>query len=203
VKPDVSFLARLGIVAGLFLIIGSLILHRRDHQEPVRSGTASPLENSQTRIPPLSAVNPGGPLAAIPVTAGQPAMAPPFQPPLNSPHPDAVAFGSAVFPPEREPEVLLGFFEVYRERFGQFPAGEDNPQMMNALLGSNPARLNIFPSNHHRLDAEGALLDAWGTPFFFHQISRELLEVRSAGPDLEWYTTDDLVTPTSGRNRAP
>jgi hypothetical protein len=196
-KPDVSFFARLAVVTGLLLTAGTLLLHERDGVGPGITGATTSLETNQARVPPLT------PIPAGRLPADIPALTPPSPPPLNSPHPDAVSFGSAVFPPEREPEILLGFFRIYRERFGQFPAGEDNAEMMNALRGSNPGRLGIFTSNHPRLDADGALLDAWGTPFFFHHVSREWLEVRSAGPDREWYTADDLVTPTSDRNQAP
>jgi len=38
------------------------------------------------------------------------------------------------------------------------------------------------------------LVDAWGTPFFFHQLSGHEMEIHSAGPDKIMWTADDLVT---------
>ena len=40
---------------------------------------------------------------------------------------------------------------------------------------------------------EGELVDAWGTPYFFHQISGSEMEIHSAGPDKIMWTSDDLV----------
>ena len=44
------------------------------------------------------------------------------------------------------------------------------------------------------INPNGELVDSWGTPFFFHQLSSMDLEIRSAGPDRIMWTTDDLVT---------
>ena len=94
--------------------------------------------------------------------------------------------------------MLHGFFQLYRERFGSMPSGEDNAQFLNALRGRNPAALGIFPLAHPRLDSTGQLLDRWGTPYFFHALSRDHIQIRSAGPDRSFYTEDDVVYP---RNR--
>ncbi len=83
---------------------------------------------------------------------------------------------------EEEPRQLLVLFDFYRETFGSFPSGEDNAQFMNALRGANPDRLSIFPQTHPRLNRDGELLDHWGSPFFFHQISADHIEITSPGP---------------------
>jgi hypothetical protein len=44
------------------------------------------------------------------------------------------------------------------------------------------------------LNAEGELVDRWGTPYFFHQLSKTSMEIRSAGPSRQMGTTDDLIT---------
>jgi hypothetical protein len=41
------------------------------------------------------------------------------------------------------------------------------------------------------VNAAGELTDRWGTPFFFHQVSKAQMEVRSAGPDRRMWTADD------------
>lgn len=110
-------------------------------------------------------------------------------------HPSAIAFGSDATQAADEARQLYDLFNFYRESFGSFPSGEGNAQFMNALRGENPDRLPIFPGNHSRLNSEGALLDFWNTEFFFHQIAADRIEIRSAGPDSEFYTVDDIVAP--------
>lgn len=90
--------------------------------------------------------------------------------------------------------VVLNLFAHYRTRFRGFPVGEDNATFVNALTGNNPGRLAFINRDHPAIDAQGQLLDRWGEPFFFHLLGRDALEIRSAGPDRELYTADDLLT---------
>lgn len=127
-------------------------------------------------------------------TPARPATTPPDHLlPNPSGHPDAAAFGSPAIPPEREAVLLHGFLEAYRREFGSFPAGNENAHFLNALAGTNPAGLVIFPHNHPRVSNDGELLDSWGKPFHFHPVSRDHLEVRSGGPDGILFTADDLT----------
>ncbi len=89
--------------------------------------------------------------------------------------------------------MLLEILQAYRRVAGSFPTAEDNPQLMKTLRGEGPGGLMLFPSDHARYDADGALLDAWGTPFFFHHIGSQRIEIRSAGPDRTLYSADDIV----------
>jgi hypothetical protein len=138
--------------------------------------------------------------------AGRIALAPPEPATLaRVPSPPLAALlGAPQTPPEREPRIVLDLLILYRRAFGEFPAGETNVHFTNALRGANPERLPILPAGHPRLSAEGALCDAWGTPFFFHQISRSEVTVRSAGPDRVLFTADDALAetpaPPSGRH---
>jgi len=111
--------------------------------------------------------------------------------------PLADALGAAGASPGDEVRVVFELLQFYRREFGFFPAGEDNRQWMNALRGNNPDRLPILPSDHPRLDENGALLDAWASPFFIHQIARDRIEVRSAGPDGALFTGDDSLFPSA------
>jgi hypothetical protein len=90
--------------------------------------------------------------------------------------------------------VVLNLFTHYRSRFQGYPVGEDNATFVNALSGNNPGRLAFIRRDHPAIDAQGQLLDRWGEPFFFHLVERDSLEIRSAGPDRELYTQDDLLT---------
>lgn len=78
-----------------------------------------------------------------------------------------------------------------------FPGG-GNPVGMNseitaALTGRNRLRLDLIPSDHPAINEAGELCDRWGSPLIFHQISGHHMEMRSAGPDLQPYTGDDVV----------
>jgi hypothetical protein len=53
----------------------------------------------------------------------------------------------------------------------------------------------VLPPDLASIDAQGRLLDRWGTPYFFHAVSRTELEIRSAGPDGKLGTDDDVPLP--------
>ncbi len=81
----------------------------------------------------------------------------------------------------------------FRSHHGGNPVGE-NDEITAALLGANPKRLGYLNRNSAYIDAGGRLIDRWGTPYFFHAISAERMEVISAGPDLRHHTPDDITS---------
>ncbi len=91
--------------------------------------------------------------------------------------------------------ILKVLLAEYRRHLGQNPVG-DNSEIVAALLGGNERRLALLPPGEaaRLLDANGALLDRWGTPYFFHALSAEEMETRSAGADRELYTEDDVLS---------
>lgn len=81
----------------------------------------------------------------------------------------------------------------YGARFGGNPVGT-NPEITRALAGDNPGQVKFLNSDDGlRVNADGELVDPWGTPFFFHQLSGTEMEIHSAGPDKRMWTDDDLV----------
>ena len=105
--------------------------------------------------------------------------------------------------PDSDPAVPLGADVVlqnvrravhqYGEMFGGNPVGT-NPEITSQLTGNNPKHINfINPQPGTSVNAMGELVDAWGTPYFFHQISGAEMEIHSAGPDKIMWTSDDLV----------
>jgi len=81
----------------------------------------------------------------------------------------------------------------YGEMFGGNPVGT-NPEITSQLTGDNPKHINFISQQlGARVNAVGELVDAWGTPYFFHQISGAEMEIHSAGPDKIMWTSDDLV----------
>jgi hypothetical protein len=81
----------------------------------------------------------------------------------------------------------------YGEMFGGNPVGT-NPEITSQLSGNNPKHINFLGARPGmRVNGNGELVDPWGTPYFFHQLSGADTEVRSAGPDKILWTSDDLV----------
>jgi len=68
-----------------------------------------------------------------------------------------------------------------------------NPGITRFLQGGNPDRFVWIPLGHRLVNDEGELLDRHGTPIFFHRLSGMRFEYRSAGPDKEHWTDDDVV----------
>ncbi len=101
-------------------------------------------------------------------------------------------------PPVLPPQAVLDNARLtvqnYRSAFGENPVGT-NPEITAALMGKNPKNINFLtPESGLRVNEKGEMIDAYGTPFFFHQISGKEMEIRSAGPDRLMWTFDDLVT---------
>ena len=95
--------------------------------------------------------------------------------------------------PETALQNIRRAVRQYGEMFGGNPVGT-NPEITSQLSGDNPRHINfINPQPGARKNANGELLDAWGTPYFFHQISGSEMEIHSAGPDKIMWTSDDLV----------
>jgi hypothetical protein len=93
---------------------------------------------------------------------------------------------------EIDPE-LIGVKESlrsYRNTFGENPVGT-NVEITKALTGENPRRAK-FADNEVKIKA-GQIVDRWDHPYFFHQLSRTEMEIRSAGPDGVMWTKDDEV----------
>jgi hypothetical protein len=89
--------------------------------------------------------------------------------------------------------MVDAIFAAYRGavRAGN-PVGE-NAEITAALTGRNRLSYAFIPPGHPAINAKGELCDRWGSPFFFHQLSGERMEVRSAGPDRRLWTADDEV----------
>jgi hypothetical protein len=80
----------------------------------------------------------------------------------------------------------------YGSTFGGNPVGT-NPEITKALQGDNPKQISFLKADGNRVNGNGELVDPWGTPYFFHQLSGTEMEIRSAGPDKRMWTGDDLV----------
>ncbi len=77
--------------------------------------------------------------------------------------------------------------------FHELPTGE-HEEIVAFLRGANPRGIQYIPDDDPNLNDEGKIIDRWGTPYFFHTLSRHRIEVRSAGPDQLHWSEDDIVS---------
>jgi hypothetical protein len=92
----------------------------------------------------------------------------------------------------RDLATVAAVLDAWRTNFPREgnPVGE-NADITAGLSGANPLGLVLIPKQHPAINAQGELCDRWGTPFRFHQLSGEHMEIRSAGPDRKFATEDD------------
>lgn len=159
------------------------------------SGEAAPTEmkakdaaaTTTTPLNPVATLNPPAVISEKVAAADAEAPADPpvlLAEPLNSPKGTIGADLDTV-------RIVL---EAWRSNFPHEgnPVGE-NAEITAALTGKNPLKIALIPKNHPAINAEGQLCDRWGTPFHFHQISGDRMELRSAGPDRQFGTIDDAL----------
>jgi hypothetical protein len=143
--------------------------------------------------PTLDAINslPGGPNqlpagaparpVSTPLSVGPPASSEPGDSPSQQAQPLAVI------------QEVRSTIEKYGSMFNGNPVGT-NAEITRALNGDNPAHARFLDGiPGQQIDSNGELVDPWGTPYFFHQLSGSDMEVRSAGPDRKMWTSDDIV----------
>ncbi len=97
-----------------------------------------------------------------------------------------------------EPETVMQnmsrAIHQYGDMFGGNPVGT-NPEITRQLNGNNPKHMKFISEEAGlHVNENGELVDSWGTPFFFHQISGSEMEIHSAGPDKIMWTQDDIVS---------
>lgn len=97
--------------------------------------------------------------------------------------------------------VVSGYFSIVKDT-SRHPVG-GNADLAELLRGDNAYQEAFIPAGHPVFGPEGLLVDRWGTPLFVHSLAARELELRSAGPDLEMFTGDDLCLDPSGRARDP
>ena len=131
----------------------------------------------------------------VPIVA-KPAPAVPDVPaptPVVQPAPvPATPETSAPRPPEQEIQLVSFSIENFRKSLGSNPVGA-NAEITRSLLGDNDKKLATGLPEGVKQNAEGEMVDHWGTPYFFHQQSATEMEIRSAGPDRKLWTDDDLI----------
>ena len=87
--------------------------------------------------------------------------------------------------------ILQQILGHYRFAYRENPVGPENSDITEKLLGNNPKKIIFIATDSPALQGS-VLVDQWGTPFFFHAMSDQRMDIRSAGPDKKMYTEDDL-----------
>ena len=121
---------------------------------------------------------PGGPVAAP--GGGAPPSAKPTQAEMD-------IFARA----RQDIDTVSLMFRDFRTLMGQNPVGT-NAEIMKAINGGNPKGARLLHEGQ-QLNGNGELVDSWGTPYFFHQMSATNMEITSAGPDKIFGTADDVT----------
>jgi len=69
------------------------------------------------------------------------------------------------------------------------------------LRGQNSAHERFLPDSSVAFNQQGQVIDRWRTPLFFHALGGGRYELRSAGPDGELWTEDDIHRNADGSFR--
>ena len=83
-------------------------------------------------------------------------------------------------------------FLNYQVEYETSPSARDQSGFIKNLLGDNPRQIAFLSLKARDQDAEGHMLDRWGTPFCITILDSQDLQILSAGPDKIWQTSDDL-----------
>jgi hypothetical protein len=85
---------------------------------------------------------------------------------------------------------------AYFHEYNTLPTG-NSVAVMKSLTGDNPRKFIFFAFSSARMGADGAFLDEWKTAFRITFPKPATAEVRSAGPDREFGTHDDVFESNS------
>ncbi len=150
-----------------------------------------PLPQKQTKSPPAASTASGG-------------NAPAFAAPKPDPRridPEIQKLADRLVEQTQTPlndlETVGEFVDLYRKSFSNLPVGS-NEDLTAIITGQNPKRGVLFPPDSPMI-VKGQLVDRWGTPYWLHPSTGSSLEVRSAGPDKNLFTADDvMINPSPG-----
>ena len=91
-------------------------------------------------------------------------------------------------------ELVREFLTLYSKAFGGGNPVGLNEDITAAITGTadpnRPGR--VFPPTSRAIK-NGQLIDRWGSPLWFHPESATKIEIRSAGPDKDLFTNDDII----------
>jgi hypothetical protein len=195
-------------LAGLFLIALAALWFWNRSPSPAASGkpTTSVRESPQLPAPAHPILEPDLP-PELTAASGSELLPDPVSRPTTEAaridsQPLVESYPPGMPPPRRVsdviPEAAPDFdkisimFRNFRTLTGENPTGT-NAEIMAAILGGNPKGAKLGPPEGQELNADGELIDRWGSPYFFHQLGKDRMEIRSAGPDKRMWNEDDII----------
>lgn len=142
--------------------------------------------NKQTETPTIPAAAPNTPAIVL------------SEPPLHL----MDGYASASSSPAHDIEIVQATLQTFLNAVPLVtrPPLGTNHEFTRALTGDNPLRVAFVPPDDPSI-IQGELTDRWGTPLFFHSVSSRDVEIRSAGPDRQMWTSDDVFTPPADHSR--
>lgn len=176
------------LVYGLPIVAVILFLWLKPNSEHASPAEQPPAKPTATRVEPAQAES--TPKAGIP------------QDPRLTRHPNgAIDYKPALTvsrelhqntaSPESNLDLIQQLLGYYRFAYKENPVGVDNFEITEQLLGKNPKQV-VFISPDSPALRGNELVDQWDTPYRFHAVSGQQMEIRSAGPDQTFWTDDDL-----------
>ncbi len=159
------------LLLGIGSLVASFFFGRPDQAKQPPAPQPAPVEI--VRPPPVPAPD-SSPIIALPVTEA------------------AATLNTADTLPADDLSTIDLLFAEFRKNHGGNPVGE-NEEITASLLGKNPKHLAYLPTSGSFLDGSRKLIDRWGTPYVFHSLTASRTEIRSAGPDRELWTGDDVT----------
>jgi hypothetical protein len=112
-------------------------------------------------------------------------------------------YASPKLPPQNDLTLMSRLMEnslLLLKSAGNRPLSA-NEDWADLLRGQNFARERFLPDQSVALNADGKLVDRWGTPLFFHALGGGRFELRSGGPDKKLWTDDDIHRNADGSFR--
>ncbi len=95
--------------------------------------------------------------------------------------------------PVEDIQILTSAITKYRQIFRENPIAGENREVVEAITGKNPYQLMLIDPSHSAINSKGELVDRWNVPYRFHPISRDHMEIQSAGKDRQFGTGDDVM----------
>ena len=180
-------------LAGLAIGVSLVYFFVRPDSRPVggdasTAGANLPNSNGENS----ASVDPGGGAAKPVATPGPAATADASEVIVLDIAQSAAQLHSEEIDPQDDLQILQNLIGAYRRIDGANPTGGLNFEIVAVLTGKNDRKVALIAPDHPALNAAGELVDRWGNPYWFHPVSREVMEVVSAGPDGDLFTEDDV-----------
>ena len=91
----------------------------------------------------------------------------------------------------------------YAVEYNRLPPDSNNQRLTAALTGDNTRHVAFLSLSKNQLNANGEMIDRWGTPLKINFQGTSGIQVASAGPDKVFGTFDDIVSNSLIRNENP